>query len=625
MVRRPIRAVVLLLVAAVALLGGLVLPSAPAGATGTPQLAASPSTNLDNASVVHLTLTGADSYEGQTVYFAQCIEPTAAANCGAFSPQAGLAVASGTATYDLKVFYGDLPGYGANAPSCTEANNGTCDIVAFTSTAERIASTPISFEAPPTTTVDAEPNTGLQGGEQVSVTVSPIPNTAGSDIELEECNTAAPGECKFLADGTSANGSYSSTVTVTEGYLAAAPGGAKCDETTTCVIEAWDHDNQQLLGSTPITFLSVPFAFTVTPSNGLKDGDTLAVSASGIPSEDTDLTVAECNMDTYEANAAQGALAGCDYVMSAELPVTNRSLSTRLSVVDGPSQDGTSQCSYATNGKRAIVLFNYQGGYVLVTSQPITFRPPVLGPAQIAATPTSGLHAGSPGAVGLTGGAVPDGYDAVDLVECNIAGVKKYATAGQDWDYKACSVLDSLNVVDNAFAAQKFAYEEGGVGNMANPLVCDHTHACEIFLVGTAADGNSYTWVSNPIAISFRPANFGTPRLTLSKSTGLKKGDKVKVTVTDVPDLVRALFFQECNVKGLSDGAGCYDTGDVVVRANTAHFTLRIHVGKVGAATRSGANVSCTAKTNGQCLIRALSYPGYKPLVKGPVIRFAKR
>lgn len=635
--RRRFRALVFL-AAGAALAGTIALP-APASAAGE-QLSAAPATDLINGDSIQVTLSGASAYEGQTVYFAECGVPGQgtytgdAAYCGTFQPQGGVAVANGAAAGTVTAVYGDLNG----GASCTAANNGGCTVAAFIGAGPtKIASAPISFAAPPATTLSVTPSTNLDDGDQVAVSLTGIPNGPAT-VNILQCHGDVPvtfaqtSGCRNLVYfGTITNHAYSGSVNVGYGPISAGdPSGPRCDETASghCLIAAVDN-NDEVLGSTAISFEAPPIGMTVSPDTGLKDKQPVTVTNTGIPSSaGTQLEVQECNTKYAAAHGGYGATrTGCDF------PQTNSSLQrgtpTTVNVADGASDDGAYACNSANNGDCALVILSYGAlsgggyGYSELVSRTITFRPPMLGPATIAATPTTGLHDGERG--GLSVKKVPDGVDDADLVECRPDAIESFSG---DWEYRACARLKTITVVDNSFAPQAFNYHEGGTGG-TGVKPCDHTHPCEIGLSTELGSGKDVLF-SNWIQVSFRKPNFGTPRMKLSKDRGLKKGDKVDLTVTDVPDLVRALAIMECNVKGGYDTERCVGlnvipSGDVglSVHDNKAHGATRIKAGAVGSRS-NGKKVYCNASTNGQCALVAIMYPGYKYLVKSSVIKFAK-
>ena len=629
--------------AAAALAGTIALPATPAGAAGE-QLSAAPATNVGNGDSVQVTLSGASAENGQTVYFAECGVPGSvvfsgdAAYCGTFQPQGGVTVANGAAAGAVTAVYGAV-GSGA---SCTSANNGGCTVAAFvngSSGPTKIASTPISFAAPQTTALSVTPSTNLDDGDAVAVSLTGIPSGVAS-VNILQCHGEVPvtmaqtSSCKNLVYfGAVSNHAYSGSAHVIYGPIfgAADPSGPRCDETANghCAIAAVDSASSQVLGSTAISFEAPQTGMTVTPDTGLKDKQPVTVTNTGIPASAGDqLQLVECNTAYAAAHGGYGATrAGCDFNLTG-IGTFQRGTPVSVNVVDGPSADGAYACNHANNGDCALVILSYGVlpgggyGYTEVMSHPITFRPPVLGLATIAATPTTGLYLGKVGTLSVKT-TVPDGVDNVDLVECRPAGIDSFTG---DWYYRACAQLKTIKVVNNSFAPQTFKYAEGGIGGEGSKP-CDHTHPCEIGL-STPFNSDKNVLLSNWIPISFRKANFGTPTIKLSKNTGLQGGDKINLSVTDVPDLVRALAIMECNVKGGYDRERCVGLtvkprGDVglFVSDNKSQGSAKIKEGLVGNSI-SGKKVYCNAKTNGQCVLVAIMYPGYKYLVKSPVIKF---
>jgi hypothetical protein len=477
--------------------------------------------------------------------------------------------------------------------------------------------------------MSVSPSTNLSDGDSVTVSVTGIPAGTSPSLGIWECNggasltyaQAGSGSCEALAQGNVSGGTLSTSAKVTYGKFTNGYD-TSCDETTACELAAVDTTNQTVAATAPISFKALALNMTVTPDTGLKDGQkvTVTVDASAIPSSYKPLYLAECNTAYMAAHGGFGSGDGCAFAgynpFDPTQPLT-------LTVADGESDNGLVACNYANNGDCAIVLLSGTT-YNTAATHPITFRAPVQGSATIAATPTTGLHSGTPGTVSMTSGQVADGFSTVDLVECRPEAIDSFTG---DWVYRACAQPATLKVVNNAFAPQSFTYVEGGVGGSGNKP-CDHTHACEIGIVGQTADRKDVL-LSNWIPISFRAPNFGTPTLKLSKTRGLVNGQSINFTATDVPDLVRALYVYECNVKGGYDSARCVfryskpgDHGAVIVHDNKTQGATKVKAGAVG-VSKSGKKVYCNAKTNGQCRLVAVTYPGYAYRITSPVIKFA--
>jgi hypothetical protein len=83
-------------------------------------------------------------------------------------------------------------------------------------------------------------------------------------------------------------------------------------------------------------------------------------------------------------------------------------------------------------------------------------------------------------------------------------------------------------------------------------------------------------------------------------------------------------------VKGGYDSGRCHfvhsqpgDQGALIVHDNKTQGTTKIRAGAVGYDGKTGKRVYCNAKTNGQCVLVAVTYPNSKYRIKSPVIRFA--
>lgn len=648
--------VVVVLAATVALAGALAFPASHAAAAGSgPQLSADPSTSLDNGTSIQVSLSGADSYDGQHVGFAECNEATVQSHggglgpaCTDFSLQA--TVASGSATGVVSAVYGQLPNDPDPSNVCTEANNGTCDVVAVAvvnGVPTKVAAAPIAFRAPQATTVSASPSTNLNDKDPVAVSVANIPNGAGPTVDIDECNADMVandrdyfgGACQLLAEGTVLSNAYSTQVKVFDGT---SPSQVTCDESTPhCVIAALDHNNQTVLATTSITFAPQTLQIAATPSTGLKDRQQVQVSATGIPSGEPSLYVLECNTAYAAAHQGFQDFSACAYQESMQ--VSDHTLSTTLRIVDGPLSGGVSAptCAYADNGDCAIVLISEHYDTNTGTMQddvmgspiPISFRPPVTGPSTITASPATGLHAGSAVNLALASPQIPDGVDEVQILECNVADVPR-----RGYNDACTGTGNARQVIDNAIPQQKISIIEGLVGGAERPSHCDYTHACELGVFTDPGGGAQPAPVSNLVRVSFRNPNIGTPVVAVSPHRGLKPKQTVRIALSKIPDLVRLVYLEECNVavpkrqqQGHEPPCVYLKQSPVFIHGNAAQATVKVYAGLVGYKNtkHGGKKVFCNSHTNGQCVIMA-----YQPqaeygarvgmIARSSVITFAK-
>jgi hypothetical protein len=611
---------------------GFALTAAPALA-GTATVSASPSTNVHGGDTINATLSGADGH--QSVIFVECDQAATDSHggtpyCTVYSNGDAVPVTNGAASGSVTAVYGSLGTY-QDAPSCTETNPN-CVIAALDgSNYQEIASTPISLAAgsaeTSTPTVSATPSTGLTNNQAVSVDVSNI--SAGvSTVDITECNTDAAasqgsyfeGACKLLAEGTAAGNAYSTSVNVIDGNLG---GTVRCDENTPaghCVIAALDHNGQTVIATTPISFETPQTGVTVTPDSGLKDGQTVAVNASGLPTEDPSFIVAEC--DTRYATSPSSydeGLTGCTYGDDGYVQASNGSFSTSVDVVDGaltydndgnPDTSGPT-CDYATNGNCAIVTLAPQPdpetGYDVVDSHPITFRPPVTGPATPAVSPTTGLHNGSTVTVSTPNKDVPDGIGGVLVKECNTS---LYPTRG---NALSCFGLGSETVTNNAVVPKALSVVEGtSYVSASKTVTCDYTNACEIGLFEEGYAGDPDTLVSRFVPIAFRNPNIGKTTFTLSAQHDLKNNQKVTVSVTNIPDEVFFVYVEECDATDVKGGfdrdSPCQGlTEDALpVKNNAVTTTVKVYDG--GLFDKNNKEVYCDSASKDHCVFTLEQY-----------------
>jgi hypothetical protein len=273
----------------------LTAAAGPAAASG-PSLTVTPSTNLNDQNIVHVALTGADSYNGQTVYFAECNQAQATTDgnanfaCDQSKP---VAVSNGSA-HTTQLITSDA--------KCSVSNNGDCVaavLLGNNSGYSFLATTPITFGTP---TATATPTTNLADQQAIQVNVTGV--EAGDTIYVDECSSGASdfdptsATCNGAGYGTTTDAGLSLSVNVKYGAI----NNARCDETTPAghcelvVRDEMPYGYEPIITSIPISFGTPTTTYTVGPKvDGLANGDTMSVSGSAIPTEDAPSYVAECN------------------------------------------------------------------------------------------------------------------------------------------------------------------------------------------------------------------------------------------------------------------------------------------------------------------------------------------
>jgi hypothetical protein len=257
---------------------------------------------------------------------------------------------------------------------------------------------------------------------------------------------------------------------------------------------------------------------------------------------------------------------------------------------------------------------------------PFTFRVPVTGPATLSASPTAELHDSSVVDVSLVSPEIPDHVDAVQLLECNAADLDRRGY------FNACSWLAASPVIDNSIAPQQVAITEGLVGGGAKPSHCDPTHACVLGLFTDPDAGAEATLISNLVELSFRDPDRGTPVIKVTPHLQLTSGQVVKVNVSKIPDLVRYVRVQECNLsvperqwQGGKPPCISLQGKAAFIDDSAGHTKVTVKAGLIGYRNTShGAKkIFCNANTNGQCVLVAYQPEGNAGATVGIIARSA--
>jgi hypothetical protein len=193
-----------------------------------------------------------------------------------------------------------------------------------------MATTPAQAVGP---TLSATPNDGLANGDQITVTGSGF--TPSESLALLECTAPAPSAADGAADcnesgvvTTAADSSGSLVgVSFTVASGAVGSGGAFCPSKVAgggCYLVAADLSSLSAVADTTITFAPV---MSVTPSTGVKPGQSLTVNGYGFPASQTAFVV-EC------ASPPSGST--CDAASFVPMPTdANGSMSGQITAVTG--------------------------------------------------------------------------------------------------------------------------------------------------------------------------------------------------------------------------------------------------------------------------------------------------
>ncbi len=422
--------------AVVCLLGSMVLAT-PGGAADL-SVTVTPATDLVDGQVVHVTVSGGspDSFSSSQVCAAGggnngCSQSSNGA--GTLDPQGALSVDM-TLDAQFALFDGSVVDCRV-APGCVLDT----EIYSVDDSSSQAISTPLTFRADgpllPPPTITATPSTDLVDGTTVHVIGSGF--AAGSQVQLVSCRSPFTKyqDCESPrtysqagSDGTLAAGVYLPAILSTN-------DGQQVDcRTTACELVA----TREVYIFEPRHTASVPLAFvpdgplrppptlTVTPSDGLVDGQQVQVAGSGF--RPGPLLVSQCTRDTGDGVSVFQRCAGSGYVEADE----NGNVAEALNVaVLERTSAGFSDCR--TDPGCSIEALDFNGGSALA-SVPIAFDPG--GPEPT--FPTLTVAPGGP--LAARSGAIVSGsgfgpYAGLSLEQCRIENGLPQECSGSGSDY----------------------------------------------------------------------------------------------------------------------------------------------------------------------------------------------
>ncbi len=444
---RQIFASVIGLALAVGSLGLVGTPTA--SASTTPTMTVTPNTGLTANQMV--AITGSGFAPNATLAAVECIgtaTTTAGCNLGALAP---INVSStGTVSANFYVQTGPI-GNGSCGTSATDAN---CLIAIGTLAGVLVADAPITFGAATASTgpsITVTPATGLKNAQTVTITGSGF--TPGDSLFAVEClatatssagcNTAGATPITAKSDGTLP----STTFTVATGTIGTGTCGTSATDLAGCVISVSNISSGDR-GFAPITFAAlVSPTVSVTPSAGLKNGQTVTITGSGFVAGDS-LFAVECLTTATSA-------AGCNAAGATPITVNSDGTlpSTTFTVKTGAIGSGVCGTSAANAHGCAITVATIAG--TDAGAAPIGFA---VAAARVVRTllvrPSLNLHNGQ--VVTVFGrGFVP--RDHVYIVEC-LAGAR--GAAGCDLRTLRAVVIRPNGVLP----ATKFRVVTGKIG-----------------------------------------------------------------------------------------------------------------------------------------------------------------
>ena len=294
------------------------LGSPTASASSTPTITITPNTGLTSNQAV--TIAGSGFSPGASLAAVECIgtaTTTAGCDLNAINPIS--VTATGTFTVTFYVQTGTI-GNGTCGTSAADAN---CLIAVGTLAGTLVASGPITFATASSTptgpSITVTPATGLKNGDTVTITGSGF--TPGDSLFALECLTKATsaagcdttGATPITAnsDGTLA----STTFKVVAGAIGTGTCGTSASDLTGCVISVSNVSaGDRAYAAITFAALASP-TITVSPSTGLKNGETVTITGSGFTAGDS-LYAVQCLVAATSA-------AGCD--TTGATPITANS------------------------------------------------------------------------------------------------------------------------------------------------------------------------------------------------------------------------------------------------------------------------------------------------------------
>ncbi len=462
-------------------LGLLGVPTA--SASSTPTVTITPNTGLTNNQAV--AITGSGFTPGAYLAAVECIGTAKTITGCDLAPVYMNVSSAGKISATFNVQTGTI-GSGTCGTSATDAN---CLIAIGTTAEVLVASAPITFAIPASTpagpSITVTPSTGLTNGQTVTITGSGF--TAGDSLYAVEClatatsaagcNTTAPTPITAKSDGTLP----STTFTVKTGTIGSGTCGTSASDLTACVISV-SNATAGDAAHAPITFAALASpTISVSPSTGLKNGESVTITGSGF--------IAGDSLYAVQCLATATSAAGCN--TTAPTPITANSdgtlPSTTFTVAAGTI--GSGACGTTAANARACVITVATITGTDAGAAPIQFA---IAKARVVRTlnarPTVNLRNGQ--IVTVFGhGFIP--RDHVYLVEC-LAG----ATGAASCDLHT---LKAVTIRANGvLPATKFRIVTGKIGNRFCGTTRANLHSCTISVA------NVHKGDSKVVRIAFR-------------------------------------------------------------------------------------------------------------------------
>jgi hypothetical protein len=367
-----------------------------------------------------------------------------------------------------------------------------------------------------TTTLTITPNTGLNNGDTVSVSATGL--AASSTVYIVECSSLGASGCDtthLVSTTTGADGSFSGVSFAVE---TGTVGDGTCTAAADCYLTATTNAGTASAATAynTISFAAAP-TLTVTPHTGLKNGDTVSVSGTGLAASST-VYIVECS--------SLGA-SGCD---TSHLGSTTTGADGSFSGVSFAVETGTVGDGTCTSDADCYITATTNAGTAdaVTAYTTISFASTSSVSGVLAVTPHANLKNGE--TVTVSGTGFHHAVKTVQVIECSGLSAATCAVG---------TLATGTTKADGTFSNVKVKVVTGAVGNGT----CDSTHSCYV-IATTAAPG-----VTDPTQVGLYTITFGAT--TKHATTTSAKASAHKVATREKFKISGAVKSAKVGVAGI--------------------------------------------------------------------------
>lgn len=415
--------------------------------------------------------------------------------------------------------------------------------------------------------ITVAPNTGLNNGDTVSVTGSGF--AASEGLSIVECSALSATGCdtgNVVTATTGADGSLAATAFVV--HSGAIGDGTCAAGSSSCFLLATNAAHSELVQAT-LGFAAPPPTVTVTPTAGIKDGDTVTVHGAGY-TPSAPIAILECSglsQATCNIGGLVSATAAADGTVDGSIVVHTGAI-------------GTGTC--AASSSNCLIAVANEVDQTQVGSAPLGFGP------QVYATPNSNLKAGQ--TVTVSGAGFPVKNGPVYVLQCATK------PAGADGCNTGGVAIGQTNA-SGAFSNMKVKIVVGKTGAKG---VCDSSNPCVITATTSTsgAAGNSGSAVITFAKVP-PPTKVKTATAAKASAKSVKKGQKftisgtVKAGKSGVKGLKETLYAGKKKVASATSGAG----GKFTFKLKGGKATVKYYVSTAAKTIGSSAYQASKSKT----------------------------